>query len=405
VAKDVVMPALGMAQETGRILRWLAAEGSEVHRGEALLEIETDKVTVEVEAPADGVLASVTAGEGEDVPVGQVIAQILAPGEAPTPATTAAPPTGAGIGTPVEPEAPTDEHRGPSEATIEAPSPVQRRRAKRAGASPKARRLAAEAGVDLAAVEGSGPRGAVLAGDLPRAAGAARSGAEPSSAETIEVSPAWKVMAARTVASWTSAPHFSLSREISAGRLLTWLERIRARSGAEVTVTDLILRVVAASLLEHPRLNGRWSEDGITVGGAVNLGLAVATDDGLVVPVIADAERLSVEELARRRHDLIERARAGGLRPADVQNGTFTVTNLGMYGVDSFAAVINPPQAAILAVGRIAERPVAEEGQVVVLPRMTLTLSCDHRVVDGARGARFLGTLAELLEEPLGLFG
>jgi pyruvate dehydrogenase E2 component (dihydrolipoamide acetyltransferase) len=166
----------------------------------------------------------------------------------------------------------------------------------------------------------------------------------------------------------------------------------------------VILRVVAASLRDHPRLNGSWSEDGITAGGPVNLGLAVATDDELVVPVIGGAERLSVEELAARRRDLVERARSGGLRPADVQGGTFTLTNLGMYGVDSFTAVINPPQAAILAVGRIAQRPVADGERVVVRSMMTLTLTCDHRVVDGAGGARFLHTLAELLEEPLGLF-
>jgi pyruvate dehydrogenase E2 component (dihydrolipoamide acetyltransferase) len=408
VARDVVMPALGMAQETGRIIRWLAAEGSEVRKGEALLEIETDKVSVEVEAPADGVLASVTAHEGEDVPVGQVIARILVPGESGD-----APPTGA------EHDAPSPEPQvaqaPAAEATTKKPSPVQRQRAKRAAASPKARRLAAESGVELASVEGSGPGGAVVAGDLAgavppsrddeaAASTASTTAASTAAAARIGVSPAWRVMAARTAASWTTAPHFSLSRDVSAQRLLTWLERIRARSGSDVTVTDVILRVVAASLREHPRLNGSWSEDGITAGGPVNLGLAVATDDELVVPVIAEAERLSVEELAGRRRDLVERARSGGLRPADVQGGTFTVTNLGMYGVDSFAAVINPPQAAILAVGRIAKRPVAEGERVVVRSMMTLTLTCDHRVVDGAGGARFLDTLAELLEEPLGLF-
>jgi len=262
--------------------------------------------------------------------------------------------------------------------------------------------------VDLSSLQGTGPGGAVVADDLAAVArvAAGDGGSSPAApAETIEVSPAWKLMADRTTASWTSAPHFSLSREISAERLLTWLERIRARSGSEVTVTDVILRVVAATLGMHPRLNGRWSEEGITAGGPVNLGLAVATDDGLVVPVIVGAERLSVEELAKRRRDLVDRARSGGLRPADVQSGTFTVTNLGMFGVDSFSAVINPPQAAILAVGRIADRPVAEEGRVIVRPRVTLTLSCDHRVVDGAGGARFLATLADVLEEPLGLFG
>jgi pyruvate dehydrogenase E2 component (dihydrolipoamide acetyltransferase) len=420
VAKDVVMPALGMAQDTGRILRWIAAEGSEVRRGDALLEIETDKVTVEIEAPSDGVLSAVSAGEGEDVPVGQVIARILAPGEEPgkTDGTPTAEPqvtateeaeTAAGDASGAQPSAPP---RVPAASGTAAkmPSPVQRRRASRAGASPKARRLAAEAGVDISSLQGTGPGGAVVADDLPavaRNAAAGDGGASPTApAETIPVSPAWKVMADRTTASWTSAPHFALTREISAERLMTWLQRIRARSpGPSVTVTDVILRVVVATLSQHPRLNGRWSEEGITAGGPVNLGLAVATDDGLVVPVIAGAERLSVEELAERRRDLVDRARSGGLRPADVQGGTFTVTNLGMFGVDSFTAVINPPQAAILAVGRIAERPVAEEGQVVVRPRITLTISCDHRVVDGAGGARFLATLADLLEEPLGLFG
>ena len=336
--RDVIMPALGMAQETGKVLRWLKAEGDAVAEGEPLLEIETDKVTVDVESPATGTLAGIRAGEGDDVPVGQAIAVVLTAGE-----------------------------------ELAAPRA-------RPPASPKARRLAAERGVELSVVAGSGPGGAVVAADL---------GSAP-------VLPSvWRLMAARTTESWQSVPHFYLRREVDGSRL----ERLRSDEPARPSYTDLLIQLVAAALRRHPNVNATWHDGAPVRSEHVNIGVAVAVEDGLVVPVVHDADRLSLTEVTARRKRLVEAARGGELRPADVADGTFTVSNLGMYGVDSFDAIVNAPQAGILAVGRIVERFVPVEGRPEVRPTMQLSLSFDHRVVDGARGAEFLGTLASLVED------
>ncbi|MDR7543226.1 MAG: dihydrolipoamide acetyltransferase family protein [Armatimonadota bacterium] len=356
MATDVIMPALGMAQETGTVLRWLKHEGEAVVRGELLLEIETDKATAELEAPATGVLTAVTAAEGDIVPVGTVIAKILEPGELPRPE-RAAPPRAGG----------------------------------RVPASPKARKRAAEQGIDLTTVGGSGPGGAVLASDLP--------GAQAG----LAMSTAWRLMAERTAQSWTTAPHIFLMRDVRADRLADWRAACQRRFEVEITYTDLLVRLVAAALRRHPRLCARWEGGRLLPGEGVHIGIAVAIDDGLVVPVIRDADRLTLAEITRRRSDLVTRARDHRLRPDDLAGGTFTISNLGMYAVDAFCAIINPPQAAILGVGRIAERVVPVGGRPEIRLTMTLCLACDHRVVDGARGAQFLDTLGDLIEEPAGL--
>jgi pyruvate dehydrogenase E2 component (dihydrolipoamide acetyltransferase) len=263
-------------------------------------------------------------------------------------------------------------------------------------ASPKARRLAAERGLDVTTLRGSGPDNAVLAADVPVAASAPRVEAPP-------VGSVWRIMAERMTASWTTAPHFYLVREVNVSRLVTWRERAGKQTGARITYTDLLVRIVAAALAQHPRVNASWREGAIVQNADINIGLAVAIDDGLVVPVIHRADTLSLVEISARREDVVSRGQAGKLRPADIQGGGFTISNLGMYGVDSFNAIVNPPQAAILAVGRIADRVVAVNGQAVVQPTMMLTLSCDHRALDGARGAQFFGALGELIEEPLAL--
>jgi pyruvate dehydrogenase E2 component (dihydrolipoamide acetyltransferase) len=268
-----------------------------------------------------------------------------------------------------------------------------------AAASPKARRLAAERGVDLRALRGSGPGGAVLAADVPATA------ARPAAAEpaAVGVSNVWRIMADRMTASWTSAPHFYLVREVNVSRLVTWRERASKQTGVRLTYTDLLVKIVAAALVQFPRVNVAWKNGTIAQNAEVNLGLAVAIEDGLVVPVLHRADTLTLPEIAARREDLVGRAQGGKLRPADIQGGGFTISNLGMYGVDAFNAIVNPPQAAILAVGRIADRVGAINGQAVVQPTMVLTLSCDHRALDGARGAQFIGALADLIEEPLAL--
>lgn len=463
MAKDVILPALGMAQDTGKIVRWLKSEGEQVTRGEPLVEIETDKATVEIEALASGVLAHIVAAEGDDVPVGQVIATILAPGEIehknansspaqsvaprqaesapPVPAERQSAQNGTGtlfssqtiiVASPLAARVAEAHHLDLSlvqtggkrvqKADVLAYLHSQDQRVSQANvpllASPKARRLAKEQGKNLALIVGSGPEGAILAADVLAAASAVTSTApetqisqpalavaspQPSETENLTVSTIWRIMAERTTQSWNSVPHFYLTREINASNLMLWRKQLLLAGRSNITYTDLLVKVVAASLRRHPRLNASWNQGSITLNSDINIGLAVALDEGLVVPVLRHADQSGLSELARQREELVAKARAGKLRPRDISDGTFTISNLGMYGVDAFNAIINQPQAAILAVGRIVERVVPLRGQPAVQPMMVLTLSCDHRVVDGARGAQFLDTLAALLEEPLGL--
>jgi pyruvate dehydrogenase E2 component (dihydrolipoamide acetyltransferase) len=454
---NVIMPALELAQETGKVLRWMKAPGDSVRKGEPIVEIETDKVTVEIEAPASGILSGVTAREGDVVPVGQTIALIAESSLTPSrggDGTTTSPPEPSTISRvgPPSPLSPPGKGQGEGAAAGEGKikaSPLARRIAEEHGvdlariktasgkiekadvlafvagekgagnggavrllaASPKARRLAAERGVELGAVRGSGPGGAVLAGDIAAAAVATAPSApapltlpSPQRGEGGQgVSTVWRIMAERMTASWTSAPHFYLVREVNVTRLRSWLETARKQTGARITYTDLLVKLVAAALLQHPRVSTSWRDGALERHPEVNIGLAVALEDGLVVPVIARADTLGLKEIAERREDLVSRAQAGKLRPADIQGGVFTISNLGMYGVDAFSAIVNPPQAAILAVGRIADRVMPVNGQPAVQPTMVLTLSCDHRALDGARAARFLGALADLIEEPLAL--
>jgi pyruvate dehydrogenase E2 component (dihydrolipoamide acetyltransferase) len=424
MAKQVILPALGMAQETGKILEWLKAEGDAVAEGEPLALIETDKATVDLEAPASGVLAGVSAAVGADIPVGQIIALILSPEEAAAHSTASQepPPPVAVPGTSAA-LAPTTLPLAPQAALQAAPPGSPETHGETRGrplASPKARRLAAEHGESLAAISGSGPGGAVLAADVlaaspPEApiAGAAAPpfpvaqrrgeglGERHGAAHQPEMSTTWRLMAERTTHSWTTVPHFFLGREVRAAQLIAWRERLLRESSDTITYTDLLVKIVAEALQRHPRLNARWENGAIVFNDEINVGLAVAVEDGLVVPVIHQADGLNLGALAKRRNDLVTRAQAGKLRLRDLQDGTFTISNLGMYGVDTFSGIINAPQASILAVGRIVERVVPMDGQSIVQPMMTLSLSCDHRVVDGARGAQFLATVADLIERPL----
>ncbi len=450
MATNVLLPALGMAQDTGKIVRWLKAEGEPVVKGEPVAEIETDKATVELEAPASGRLVNVVARDGDEVPVGHVIATILAADELPRQGHVAK-------SEPVELNGNTTEDRhgeprtgttGVAQTTSVAASPLAARiaaehnldlaqvkatgrriqkadvlshiqgqqqdaslitRPHLVAASPKARRLANERGTDLLGIKGSGPAGAVLTADVLAAVAPATQETEIArnvvERQASAVSNIWRIMAERTTQSWTSVPHFYLVREVNAARLITWRELVQKRLSEKVTYTDLLVKIVAAALREHPRLNASWQEGAIIQHDEIHIGLAVATQEGLVVPVIHQADKLSMPQIAQARKDLSAKAQAGKLRLQDISDGTFTISNLGMYGVDAFNAVINQPQAAILAVGRIAERVVPVHGQPAVQPMMTLTLSCDHRTADGVRAAQFLDTVATLIEEPLGLLG
>ncbi len=443
------MPALEMAQETGKLVRWFKRDGDAVIKGEPIMEIETDKVTVEIEASASGVLGGTRAREGDTVPVGQTIAWILAPGESLPAGASVAESTATGRSRGGDGSAPSMSSRV-SDVNV---SPVARRiaeehgidvslvkpnggrvekadvlaylqdrpqgpqaetmaRAVRAGAtlpsrlipaSPKARRLAAERGINLATLRGFGPGGAVLAADVPVAL--AESAA--SAGEVENIGTVWRVMAERMTVSWTSVPHFYLMREVLANGMAEMRARITSaiekRTGVKPTYTDLLVKSVAVALRDHPRLNASWADGDIQLNREINIGIATAIEDGLIVPIIHNADIATLSEIAVKRTDLVARANASKLRPADIAGGTFTITNLGMYHVDAFNAIVNAPQAAILAVGRIADRVVPVDGQPAVRPMMILTLSCDHRVVDGARAAKFLDDLANLIEEPWGL--
>jgi len=435
MAKSVIMPALGMAQETGVLVNWLKQEGDSVAKGEPLMEIETDKTTVEIEAPASGFLGGVLAKEGDIVPVGQTIAWILADGEKP-------PATAPDLQSARTSTLATQEAAALRKVSFEV-SPVARRIADEHGiditviksngkriekadvlayiestrqtqpeadsasirltpASPKARRLASEHGIDIAVIKGTGPDGAVLAEDVPLEAPTVISTSNVETPGTV-----WRVMTERMSASWTTVPHFYLIREVDATQLIAWrtniLSKVEKQVGVKPTYTDLLIKLIGFTLRDHPRANASWLDGKIQYNKNINVGLAVAVKDGLIVPVIRNADLASVGEIAAQRKDIVARAQTRKLRPTDISDGTFTLSNLGMYNVDVFNAIVNIPQAAILAVGRIAERVVAVNGQPTVGSMLTVSLSCDHRVVDGARGAQFLDDLASLIENPLGM--
>jgi pyruvate dehydrogenase E2 component (dihydrolipoamide acetyltransferase) len=393
MAFSVVMPALEMAQETGKLIAWRKKEGDRVSKGEPLLEIETDKAVMEVEAPADGVLAGITGAVGADIPVGQTIAWIVAPGEKPPTENKTSSPAARGK---------TESHAIQVAAGASEASAVHGARI-----SPKARRLAKELNVDIATVRGSGSGGEILASDVQTAASPAASGAgiAKKKSTSLEVpTTLGRLMAERTTQSWTTVPHFFVTREIEAGALNDYREKLATEMerthNIRITHTDLLVALVARVLLKHPRLNSSWTAEGIRIHDRVNMGVAIAVNDGVVAAVIPNAHTATLAEIAQQRRDVAERARQGKLRPADIADATFTISNLGMYHVDQFTAIITPPQAAILAVGSIADGIVALEGKPAVRPVMTLTLSCDHRAADGARAALFLKDLAEAIREP-----
>jgi len=380
MAISVVMPALELAQETGKIISWIKKEGDPIRKGEPLVEIETDKVTFEVEAPGDGILAGVRSTEGDEVPVGRTIAWIVAPGEQPPAEAVSAAPAARAMtaGLPAEPVA----------------QPVRPAAAEPTGRiSPKAKRLAKELGVDLGKVRGTGPDGTITSEDVQAAAQASVPAVEaPAALGAIA-----RLMAERMTQSWTATPHFFLVREVDAGAMVEMREK---QAASNVTHTDLLIALVARVLLKHPKMNASWTGSTIQLHPHINISVAMAVKDGVVSAVIPNAASLPLSEIAVQRRELTERARSGHLRPADITGGTFTISNLGMYGVDEFSAIITPPQAAVLAVARISDRVVPVDGQPGIRPMLTMTLSSDHRVVDGAQAAVFLNDLAEAMQEP-----
>ncbi len=478
MAEDIYMPQLGLTMTEGKVVRWLKAAGDPVRKGEPVLEVETDKVSIEVEAPADGILGPILVEAGASVPIGGMLSHVLTEAEsqewhAPdfqrggiSSAGVQSMPAGAATVAAASPgprarlfatprarrkafELGLDlaqvEASGPDGRIVEADvrwhaDEIAKRRTPprqttvhsvEPRVSPLARRMADELGVDLEQVTATGPGGRIVEDDVRRAADQLRSAPQsrqpkepagvpqqpdvagrPSfsagSSEVMPLSGIRRVVAERMAHSFATAPHFYLSTEVEATALTRMREgllaKVEAATGARLTVTDILLKVCAQALAESPEVNVAWAEDapggGLVRQTEVNVGLAVSLDAGLVVPVLRGADELTLGEIARLRSDLVERAHAGKLALRDLEGGTFTLSNLGMYAVDQFQAILNPPQSAILAVGRIKDRPVAAAAAVVVRPTMHLTLSVDHRALDGAQGARFLERVAQLIQEP-----
>ncbi len=456
---EIIMPRMGLTMEEGTVVAWLKSVGELVQAGEPLVEIETDKATVEIEATANGILHQILGQPGETFPIGAVIGYLAAPGE------TGAPIVAGPVAVPAkfeEPHATVQPAAGTNQALVAVPgkvraSPAARRIARQQGvdlsrirgsgpdgrivawnveqattqmaaaqlsgaqrlvseisakASPLAQRVAEEYGVPLQQVQGSGPGGRITRKDVERSLVSQM--AEPALSQPpaglppgFTYEPASRVqrrMAERMAASFRDAPHFYLHSEADCRALVALrqalLPRLEDRYGVHITVTDLLVKFCALTLEQHPQVLSQWSSDGLLKTSNINIGIAADTPNGLLVPVIQHCDRLGLSEIARQRSELVEKARLGKLSLQDLELGTFTISNLGMFKIDFFDAVLNPPQAAILAVGRMKERPVAENGQLIAAQTMTLSLSVDHRVLDGVSGARFLSDLVELIETP-----
>ncbi len=406
---DLKLPQLGQGMESGTIVRWLKAEGDSVRKNEPLYELDTDKVTQEVESDLDGVLLKIVVPEGE-VEVGSTIAVIESDGavDAAPPDAQAAPAAEPAESAPVEQE-PAAASGGNGAAAAAAPiSPGGRIKA-----SPLARRIARERGIDLTAVVGSGPDGRIVAEDVERAPAGGSAPAAPAAApaplpagprevEVVTMTQTRKTIARRLTDAW-AAPVFQLGVKADMTEMLHLREQLvagLAEGDVKPTVNDLLTRLVGVALTRHRAVNATFDGEQILRHPAAHVGIAVAAPTGLVVPVIRDADRRTVQEIARLRADLVDRARRGKLTREDMDGGTFTISNLGMYGVSEFVAVLNPPQVAILAVGAVEETPVVVDGEVDVAPLVHLTLTCDHRAIDGSDGAEFLQTLVRLVEQP-----
>ena len=393
MATVVVMPKLGLTMTEGSIESWVKSEGERVEKGEPLVVIMTEKVTYEYEAPASGILRAIHHREGEVVPVAKPIAVIGASEEA-------LPDIGA-VGEEVKAA-----EKVPPMAKKAVPPPVRRERVL---ASPLARKIAREEGVDLAAIEGTGPGGRIVKEDVLNAI---REGAEapgpaaqePLPGKLIPIKGIRRVIAQRMSESTRTIPHFFLSVEADMTGTLQLRDRLLGevgkKAGVRLSITDILVKITALALRDHPIINSRIEGEGIRLVEEVNIGVAMAVEDGLIVPVIHGADRKSITEIASALRDLTEKARSNTLSVDEVTAGTFTLSNLGMFGIDTFNAIINPPQCSILGVGRTVEKPVAEGGRVGIKPIAWLTLSSDHRIVDGATAAKFLGRVKELLENP-----
>ncbi len=416
----VHMEALSPTMEEGQLVRWLKSEGDEVSNGDVLAEIETDKATMELVARGAGVLRKIFLDEGGTAQVGAVIGVIA---DAAEDISGVEGTSGGGGGAAPAPAADDDGADDEGGAEDAAPEPTAEAAAQtatpsaqpsgasggRVKASPVARRLAEDAGIDLGRVQGSGPGGRVVKRDVEEAKekGVGAPGAAPAHSgpeyEDVPVSQMRKTIAKRLVQSIGPVPTFYLTIDVDMGRVLDARKRINAMLESEsrkVSINDLVLKATAAALARHPECNAQWHDGFIRRYNAVHLGVAVAIDDGLITPIVRNAHLKGVAAIGEEVRELAGRAREKKLQPDEYTGATFSVSNLGMFGIHEFTAIINPPEAGILAVGGVEETAVVVDGEVVVRPRMKVTMSCDHRVIDGAQGSRYLQTLKAMLEEP-----
>ena len=454
----VLMPKLSDAMETGKVIKWLKKEGDTVKGGDLLVEVETDKANVEIEAFGAGILRKIVVGEGGQVPVGEMIGVIAdptediasataapakpatpAPAAAAAPAPTAKPAPAAAAAAPAGPLPAMESYQsvpvttavvpiGPAAA---APAPAVAASAPVGGrvkASPLARKIAGQTGVDLQVIQGTGPGGRIIRRDVEAAQAAPRPAAAPQPAgaprptavparpqfvipprpeaefEDVAMSPMRAAIAKRMPMSKAPVPHFYVTSEVAMDEVWALRERLNALDGQpKISVTDMVIKAVALALLKNPGINAQLNGQAIRVHHRAHIGIAVALDQGLITPVLRDCDAKPLARLAVESRDLADRARGGKLRAQEMSGATFSISNLGMYDVEEISAIINPPEGAILAVGSVLQKPVVEDGELRVGRRMKMTISCDHRVMDGAMGARFLQDVKRLLEEPLRL--
>ncbi len=422
MSTKVHMEALSPTMEEGQVVKWLKSEGDEVTNGDIIAEIETDKATMELTARGDGILRAIMVGEGATAPVGSVIALIAAADEDISASTSAAEGGNqtatsdvggnSAASAPAEEEAPTG--ATPTGAAPAAPTaaPVATPGG-RIKASPLAKRLAADSGLDLAVVSGSGPAGRIVKRDIalaltegvasPVRTAVASAPASEVDYEDVSLSQMRKTIARRLAESIGPVPHFFLTIDVDMGRAMEARLHINAmleKEGRKVSLNDLIIRATAAALRRHPACNAHWLVDSIRRFNRVHIGVAVAVEDGLITPIVRDADAKGVAQIGGEVREMAGRAREKKLKPEEYTGATFSISNLGMFGIHEFTAVINPPEAGILAIGGVEQKPVVVDGEVVVRNRMRVTMSCDHRVIDGATGAAFLATLKSMLEEP-----
>ena len=426
MATKVIMPKLSPTMEEGQISRWLKKEGDKVSMGEPLAEIDTDKATMEMQALANGVLRKILIGEGQSAPLGQIIAVIGEPDEDIASVLSEAP------------AAPKQEKKQEQEKPAEQPAPAPQAKAAAASSasaprtvdngrqpqavtsdsgrlivSPLAARMAAEAGIDLRSLQGTGPGGRIikkdietaLSGPKPEAAPSYPRAAQQAGASAYRDEPASeirKVIAKRLVTSIGPVPHFFLTTDIEMDRAAEMRRGINALDpDLKISINDIIIKVTAAALIQHPQVNASFQEKIVRYYEHADIGVAVAIEDGLITPVVRAADQKSLSQIAAEVRELAERARSRKLKPEEYTGATFSISNLGMFGIDEFTAVINPPEGGILAVGSMTAKPVVRENEIVIRQMMRVTMSCDHRIIDGATGAKFLQTFKKILENPL----